>query len=494
MRVTFATRTLVGAGVVGLALFGWHIGCGAPARLAPKSRAPLPSRVASEPPARVGPMARGPHAWRRDASGNELRPAFPPGADPDAPLIVNTPIEDASGHAFDAFYEALERIEPEHAQARIVVYGASHVASDLYTDIVRSKLQARFGDAGVGFVQPLRAASGYRSAGVTFEEATGWSGVHVKAKTPVYDRYGLGGMYLTAAQSRKAAQLAFLTRPHAGLSGNADTLELWYLKQPGGGRLRVMIDGVEHKLNTQAKTLKPGYERYALADAQHRVELIAAGNAPVRLFGVVMERDRPGVVVDNLGVPGSRVRYHLLWDDAVYREHLARRKPDLVVLAYGTNESGDDEEPIESYAGDLRKVLGRIREIVPKASCLLVGPSDRPIENPDGTFVDRPRTTEIVEVQRKLSAEYGCGFFDLVAFMGGRLGMLRWVNTLPPLGTPDYVHFTRAGYEALGNGLHAALMAGFAPTSAPAPVPPTAAGSSRAPSASWINPQTTDRP
>jgi lysophospholipase L1-like esterase len=409
---------------------------------------------------------------------------LPPGADPDAPLIVNTPIEDPSGHAFDAFYRALERIETEHTQARVVVYGASHVASDLYTDIIRSKLQARFGDAGVGFVQPLRAVSGYRSAGVTYEQASGWNGVHVKARTPVYDRYGLGGIYLTAAQSRKGAQLSFETRPHAGLSGTADVLELWYLKQPRGGRLRVMIDGVEHTLNTHAKTPKPGYERYELPDAQHRVELIAQGNAPVQLFGVVMERDVPGVVVDSLGVPGSRARYHLLWDDAIYREHLARRKPNLVVLAYGTNESGDDEEPIETYASDLRKVLGRIREVVPNASCLLVGPSDRPIENPDGTFVDRPRTTQIVEVQRAVSSEFGCGFFDLVAFMGGRLAMLRWVNSLPPLGTPDYVHFTRAGYEALGNALHAALMAGFAPLDSPAPVPPTAATGTRPTSAS----------
>lgn len=413
-------------------------------------------------------------------------PVLPPEAgDPDAPLIVNVPIENASGHALDAFYAALDRIESARTQARVVVYGASHVAADLYTDIVRSKLQARFGDAGVGFVQPLRAVSGYRSAGVTFEQAQGWNGVHVKARSPVYDRYGLGGVYLTAAQSRKGARCSFLTRPHAGSSGDADSIELWYLKQPRGGRLTVSIDDVERKLSTSASKPKPGYERYQVEDGQHRVEISAAGNAPVQLFGVVMERKQPGVVVDNLGIPGARARYHLLWDDAIYREHLARRKADLVVLAYGTNESGDDEEPIETYETDLHKVVQRIREVAPQASCLLVGPSDRPIENPDGTFVDRPRTTQIVEVQRKLAAEFGCGFFDLVAFMGGRLAMLRWVNSLPPLGTPDYVHFTRVGYEALGSALHAALMAGF--TGAPpgaAPVPPTATVGTRPTSAS----------
>lgn len=405
---------------------------------------------------------------------NDLRPPLPPGFDPNAPLIVSVPIEDPSGRALDAFYASLERVQTKREQSRVVVYGASHVASDLYTDILRSKLQGRFGDSGVGFVQPLRVVSGYRSAGVAYEEASGWNGVRVKARTLVEDRYGLAGMYLSAAQSRKGARCTFQTRPHAGLSGNADSVELWYLKQPRGGRLRVTIDDVQHRVNTHARTPKPGYERYRLKDTQHRIELSAAGDAPVHLFGVVMERSVPGVVVDNLGIPGSRARYHLLWDDAIYREHLKRRKPNLVILAYGTNESGDDDEPIENYEADLRKVVERVRDVVPEASCLLVGPSDRPIENPDGTFVDRPRTTQIVEVQRKVSAELGCGFFDMVAFMGGRLAMLRWVNALPPLGTPDYVHFTRVGYEALGHALHAALMAGFGPAE-PSSLPPTAA-------------------
>lgn len=391
-----------------------------------------------------------------------LIPTLPPEAgNRDAPLIVGLPLEDPSGRALDTFYDGLRRAERGRGQARIVFYGASHVASDLYTDVIRDKLQARFGDAGAGFVLPVRALSGYRNAGITFEEdARGWTGVHVKARTPTRDRYGLAGLYLEA-EKRKPARASFLTRAHDSHGGTADRIELWYLKQPRGGRLRIAVDDKERTLNTRAGAVKPGYERFVLPDAPHRVELSTTGDAAVQVFGVALERSGPGVVLDTLGVPGSRVRYQLLWDDAIYREHLARRKPDLIVLAYGTNESGDDEEPIESYRSDLRQVLERVRRVVPAASCVLVGPSDRPIENPDGTFVDRPRTAQINQVQRELSAEYGCGFFDLVAFMGGRLSMLRWVSALPPLGTPDYVHFTRLGYEALGNVLHEALMAGY---------------------------------
>jgi lysophospholipase L1-like esterase len=459
-----------------LALWWVEVGCSAQPRPAETVR-PLPP--AAEHGSLSGEPTLAPPLPLAPADpASELRPAIPPEVGgPDAPLVVNVGIEDPSGRALDSFYAALRQTEHKkknkQAQARIVFYGASHVASDLYTDVIRSKLQARFGDAGAGFVQPLRAVAGYRSAGVTFEQANGWTAVNVKARAPEPGRYGLAGLYL-GSQPRKVSRCTFVTRAHSGLAGTADSIELWYLKQPRGGRLRVSIDGVTRVLSTSAARFDPAYQRFAVRDEPHRIELSTSGDAPVQLFGVALERSVPGVIVDTLGIPGSRARYHLLWDDEIYREHLKRRKPNLIVLAYGTNESGDDDEPIETYASDLRKVVARVREIVPEASCLLIGPSDRPIENPDGTFVDRPRTAQITETQRAVAAEYGCGFFDTVAFMGGRMAMLRWVAAMPPLGTPDYVHFTRAGYDALGQVLHQALMTGYEPM-LPAPSPPTAA-------------------
>ncbi|MCA9600528.1 MAG: hypothetical protein KC417_00810, partial [Myxococcales bacterium] len=64
-----------------------------------------------------------------------------------------------------------------------------------------------------------------------------------------------------------------------------------------------------------------------------------------------MEGEEPGVVVDALGVNGARAKNQLWWDDASFRAELAKRDPALVALAYGTNESGDDDVPIETYEG-----------------------------------------------------------------------------------------------------------------------------------------------
>ncbi|MDH5674549.1 MAG: GDSL-type esterase/lipase family protein [Myxococcales bacterium] len=415
--------------------------------------------------ARPGPVSRDHEAppapeAAGDAPADE-EPSAGDGPGEGKPLGGAVPIEDARGGALSGFHAALGRAERGEGQARIAFYGASHVASDMFTGLLRQRLQARFGEAGPGFVLPAKPWRWYRHGGIKIERSRFFEGARVRARAPKDDRYGLAGVALDAAADKYARGL-ISTRASGGLEGTASHFELYYMMQPEGGTFSVFIDGKREKnLRTKADEMRPAYVEFEVAEGHHSFELRTHGNGPVRVYGVAIERKRPGVILDTLGIPGSRARYHLHWDDAVYREQLARRRPDLVVLAYGTNESGDDDVPIERYEARLRSVLQRIGEVVPEASCLLVGPSDRPVRGDDGSVERRPRTGQLVESQRKLATEMGCGFFDLVEFMGGEMSMLRWIAAKPPLGAPDHVHFTRRGYERLGEVLYGALMAGY---------------------------------
>jgi lysophospholipase L1-like esterase len=380
---------------------------------------------------------------------------------PDSPLGDATPVEDPSGRALADFHAALHRTQVGQEQTRIVFYGASHVASDLFTGALRQRLQHRFGEAGAGFVLPAQPWRYYRNAGVHFEQSRGFVAFRIKERSPQAGVYGLAGAALDARRNKPGLG-AITTRENGGLLGYASRFELFYMKQPGGGHLSVSIDGQRsHRLATASKRVEPGYESLKAPDGPHRVELRTAGDGPVRVFGLALERDRPGVILDTLGIPGTRARDHLYWDDAFYREHLARRRPDLIVLAYGTNESGDDDAPVAQYEADLRRVVERARAVAKGASCLLIGPSDRPLRGDDGSFGPRPLTDQIIDVQRRVSIDLGCGFFDLRRFMGGPMSMLRWVAAEPAFGTSDYVHFTQAGYERLAAVLYDALLQGF---------------------------------
>lgn len=380
----------------------------------------------------------------------------------EAPLWVPIPIENRSDKALMHFYAALRRVENGEGQARITFYGASHVASDLFTGIVRQKLQSRFGESGPGFVMPAKPWKWYRHSGIRVERSRGWKTIRVEARAPKAERYGYAGVALESKD--KYASGVIETRRNGGLKGVASRFELFYLKQPRGGHMVVFIDGKRMKrLSTEASHYETAYEIFEAPEAHHRFEIRTQGDGAVRVFGVAIERDTPGIILDTVGIPGARAANHLLWDDTIYREHLAKRTPDLIVLAYGTNEAGDDDVAIETYESELVNVMTRIREIAPQASCVLVGPSDRPLETEDKSYSPRPRTGLIIESQRRVAAEFSCGFFDLVAFMGGPMSMLRWVAADPPHGASDHVHYTLRGYKRLAEVFSQALIADYQP-------------------------------
>jgi lysophospholipase L1-like esterase len=179
------------------------------------------------------------------------------------------------------------------------------------------------------------------------------------------------------------------------------------------------------------------------------------------------------VVVDTLGIGGTRASNQLKWNEHVWSDNLRRRAPDLIVLAYGTNESVDDDQPIESYKKQLREVLARLQRAAPEASCLLVGPGDFPLKGADGGFAPRPRTGQIVEAQREISAEAGCAFWDAMQFMGGEGSMLTWTAAQPAMAQSDHLHLTRRGYARMGMALTDAIMFDYDAAAVPMPTADT---------------------
>jgi lysophospholipase L1-like esterase len=383
----------------------------------------------------------------------EPLPATSGGEEP----VYGVPIPlDGSEGALRSFYAGLRRAQIGEGQARIVVYGASHVAGDYATGTLRRLLQGRFGDAGHGFILPAHPWPHYRHNDVTIESnQRRWTAERIRAGSTDVGTYGLAGVSMNTSSAGAFGRVS--TGAH-----NASAFELYFWRQPEGGTLEVRIDDqVVGRIRTRAPEPGPDYAMFHAPDAPHTFEVRAIGDGPVTLFGVSMEREVPGVVLDTLGINGARAANQLKWDEPLWREHLRRRAPDLVVLAYGTNESGDDDHPIEAYEAELREVIGRVHAAVPNASCMLVGPSDRPQVMRGNVFAERPRTSQIVETQRRVGRELGCAFFDLVAFGGGPMHMVDWVSLDPAWAQRDYVHFTIRGYLRLGEVLDEAILSDY---------------------------------
>ena len=410
------------------------------------------------------------------ADGVQATRVVPPVAPVDGRLLgVPTPIADPSQKALEAFYQGLRRAASGEGKARVVVWGASHMAGDGFTKVVRHRLQAKFGDAGPGFVVPGPPWKDYnhRDLNLSYSKER-WDPYWVSSKHRREDGlYGLAGASFSSRDRRAWAEVETARKSLFGRL--ASSAEIFYWGHRRSGDLWVTLDGGRRKkVRTKSKKAGPGYARFEMDDAPHVIRLQPRGNGRVHLFGIALERDVPGVVMDVMGINGARMSAQLSWEPELFREHLQRRAPDLVVLAYGTNAVGDKRDPIDAYERRIERVVKRVRTITPRSSCLLIGPSDRPVkvappkgeewpEDEPRQFYARARQPELIAAQKRVAFRQGCGYWDMAAAMGGAMSMLRWVHSEPRLGARDYIHLTRDGYTRLGELFYQALMASYTP-------------------------------
>ncbi len=130
-------------------------------------------------------------------------------------------------------------------------------------------------------------------------------------------------------------------------------------------------------INTAGATIEPGYAVFALPPASRHFQ-IRVTSGEVRAFGVRFEKPGPGIEYDSLGLNGAFVSVLAkAFNGEHWEAELQRLQPDLVIINYGTNESGYATFVDQSYGKELTEVVRRIRAALPEASILLMSPMDR---------------------------------------------------------------------------------------------------------------------
>src|SRR6185312_12104682 len=292
--------------------------------------------------------------------------------------------------ALDAFFKALT-VEQASKTAgvtdlagagsivRILQFGDSHTAADIFTGQMRALMQAKFGNGGLGFQYPGHPFAGYRLLGSSRSQTSGWVTQGNRFTDLGDGDTGLGGI---AISTRRPGESVFLTT-------TCETLQVQYLRQPGGGALDFSDNGqpvAEIKTGTadgvdaaaDSSSRGAGTFTYSCTPGEHEFQLITLDSAPVRLLGLVTEQ--AGVTYECLGINGAVAPLILKWNQQMFSEYLGERNPNLIVLAYGTNEAAQSASHNDEYVADLHEVLQNLHRIVPGASILLLGPYDRALK------------------------------------------------------------------------------------------------------------------
>jgi len=338
---------------------------------------------------------------------------------------------------------------------RVLWFGDSHGQADFWTGALRDALQKRFGKAGPGFVHLGWKA--YRHDGVKLALEGKWT---IGPKQPAASSktgdgaFGLGGV---VTQGPAGSGFARVHVTDEALAGQRLSLDLCYRLRTKQDELKVTLGaGPATKIRATA-TEPPGEIRHLVLASTAPVTMhVAPTNGEPELCGVVIETDpgvKPGVVLDTLGINGARLGTPLAWEEAQFGAELVRRKPELVVIEYGTNEAGDHNVDPAKYTQRFVRLLERIKKFAPQTSCVALSPTDRKDA--------RERTPLVRDAIREGARLAGCSFWDTYAVMGGEGSIKAWASEAQPRATNDGVHLTPRGYRELGELLATHLLKGL---------------------------------
>lgn len=390
------------------------------------------------------------------------------------------------------FFEDLGEVEAgvRREPVRVMVLGDSHTAGDDFTGQLRTLLQARFGDAGRGFLPAGVPFKYYEPRGVEVVQSDGWEGFSSLSRKTL-GLYGLAGYRV---ETRKADQSMTLT---AVTGFGFDRAALTLLRQPGGGRIEISIDGlVSGVVDSDGGYAEPLRVEIPVQAAARQLTLRTLDKKPVALLDWTVESSRPGVVLDNVGIVGASVSIFDRMDPETWRAQLTLRRPDLIIVAFGTNEGFDNDWTPERYRTLYQDELGQIRRAAPGAAIAIIGPPDGErrlkgcaaddfydicspltaeekanygelldLKRPQGSVCrwHPPPNLEMVRgVQRQVAAAEHIFFWDWSEMMGGTCSMHAWFLKDPPLAWKDHVHLRDAGYELSARAFFDLLMQQYA--------------------------------
>ncbi len=379
---------------------------------------------------------------------------------------------DSSTSWFDRFFDRVEQAKDSGEVVHIVHYGDSQLEGDRITATFREAIQALFGGSGPGMVPPLADIPSFVFNGHSIGNLSRHRIFGPKEEHAPNNRYGPlaqvtdlnGSATFSFKKSRRQKDF-----PNAGkfrkvrLLANKANIKTRLIYKAA------VVDTVlgdslpEYRTRTQKfLATAPHVETFPnlsvytwdLLHETGSVTLTVSGRAS--LYTIVLD-GASGVGVDNVAMRGSSGTIFTRMDNALLGASLKAINAKLILMEYGGNlVPSVTRANLDWVEKTLERQIQALRKAAPDADILFIGPADMS-KKVNGKWTSYPNLEMTVETIRNVALKNGCAYWDMYRVMGGKNSMISWVKEKPPLGGPDYIHFTRAGAAHIGELLYNAI-------------------------------------
>ena len=175
------------------------------------------------------------------------------------------------------------------------------------------------------------------------------------------------------------------------------------------------------------------------------------------LTGVFLENGMPGISVHTVGVNGASVPSYLRCDD--FERDLKLIKPDLIIFGIGINDAAEKYFEKENFKRNYRQLISIMQRVNPDCALLFLTNNDSFKRIKKNKYEVNPNGKIVEQAFMELGQQYNAAVWNQFDIMGGLRSMQNWEKA--GLAQKDKVHFTRAGYQLMGDLLYNALIESY---------------------------------
>lgn len=326
----------------------------------------------------------------------------------------------------------------------VVQLGDSHTAGDTMTESLRNRLQAVMGDGGMGFAMPMYF-DGQRMARFGYDKA---------GFVPISSRNGSDNFTLGGMIAKPQFDGATLTLKAKGIE---QPQRFWIRFRQSPNDRRFIVTDASGRQTALELAKKDNTWQFISLDARLPMTFYNDNATGSAIGGVwAFNPSGRGAIVSAIGINGSELSHWNRWNITAWQNELATIHPRLIILAYGTNEAHNGVSG-NQVATILTQKIRQIRRASPTSAILILSAPES-LKSLSGSCGVRPATlSDIQSAQRQVAQTERTLYWDWQGAMGGSCAMKSWIDG--GLANRDGVHFTKLGYQRLGNDLANDLLA-----------------------------------
>lgn len=353
---------------------------------------------------------------------------------------------DTNSAQMKRFFKKFQHVVNEkQGNINIVHIGGSHVQAGTLTNRIRTNILTAYpqkvGDRGLLF--PYSAAAKCNNPADykvhCFEKVELTRCVY---KEPQHNM-GLCGIAITAKDTTTTLQV-LLNEPRFDYHTSQVIL---FGESP---------ESVIPRFNIQGREVYPSYidpltHRYVfnLSSTTDSIDIVlpCQKNQSFTLTGIFMGNKNNGITYHSIGVNGASVPDYLKC--SYLTNDIKLLKPDLVVFGIGINDAAGPNFDSAQFRQNYLQLIDSITSVAPNCAFVFITNNDSYKRVKKHTYAVNQNGPKARDVFYRLAEDTHGAVWDQFEIMGGLKSMEKW--RINKLAQADKVHFTRAGYELVGD-------------------------------------------